>query len=179
MEQQYILGIDQGSTGSKVIVVDKSGEIVRKAYRRIESFFPQDGWLEHDADNIWNSVKDCLLEIAESFDLSQVCAIGITNQRETTILWDKATGRPLLSAISWQCTRSQRNHRADQQSLLFCQQDRMGAGKRGRSARALRTGRGALRQRQHLDPLESDRRKISYDRFVQRRTDHGFRRTEK
>ena len=107
MEQQYILGIDQGSTGSKVIVVDKSGEIVRKAYRRIESFFPQDGWLEHDADNIWNSVKDCLLEIAESFDLSQVCAIGITNQRETTILWDKATARPLLSAISWQCTRSQ------------------------------------------------------------------------
>ena len=107
MDQQYILGIDQGSTGSKVIIVDRNGETVCKAYRKIESYFPQDGWLEHDAVNIWESVRDCLIEIAQQFDMSLVRAIGITNQRETTILWDKETGEPLAPAISWQCTRSQ------------------------------------------------------------------------
>lgn len=107
MDKQYILGIDQGSTGSKVIVVDRNGDVIRKAYRGIESYFPQDGWLEHDAEEIWVSVRDCLLEIAETFDLAKVRAIGITNQRETTIFWDRTTGEALTPAISWQCTRSQ------------------------------------------------------------------------
>lgn len=107
MDQRYILGIDQGSTGSKVIVVDEKGNVVQSAYRKIESFFPQEGWLEHDPAKLWDSVCQCLLEIAGQFDMSQIRAVGITNQRETTILWDRLTGEPLTRAISWQCTRTQ------------------------------------------------------------------------
>ena len=107
MEGQYILGIDQGSTGSKVLIVDSKGELVCSAYRKIESFYPNSGWLEHDPVEIWQSVKECLVEVSERFDLSLVRAVGLTNQRETTILWERATGRPLTPAVSWQCTRSQ------------------------------------------------------------------------
>ena len=107
MDCRYILGIDQGSTGSKAIIVDDKGEIVCSAYRKIESYFPNDGWLEHDPIGVWESVKECIEELSDKFDMSCIRAIGITNQRETTILWDKATGKPLTKAISWQCTRSQ------------------------------------------------------------------------
>ena len=107
MEGQYILGIDQGSTGSKVLIVDNKGELVCSAYRKIESYFPDDGWLEHDPINVWESVRDCLIEASKEFDFSQVRAVGLTNQRETTILWDRKTGEPLTPAVSWQCTRSQ------------------------------------------------------------------------
>lgn len=106
MAGEYILGIDQGSTGSKVMVVDRSGEVVCSAYRRIGSYYPQEGWLEHDPEEIWGSVRDALVEVSGVFDLAQVRAIGITNQRETTILWERATGRALTPAISWQCARS-------------------------------------------------------------------------
>lgn len=107
MGKSYILGIDQGSTGSKVIVVDEKGNVVRSAYRKIDSFYPHDGWLEHDPVQLWDSVCQSLLEISEQFDMSQIRALGITNQRETTILWDRFTGEPLTAAISWQCTRTQ------------------------------------------------------------------------
>lgn len=106
MEKRFILGIDQGSTGSKVLVVDWKGEVICSAYRPIESFYPQDGWLEHDASAVWESVRDALLEAAEKFDFSLLRAIGITNQRESTVLWDRATGEALTPLISWQCTRS-------------------------------------------------------------------------
>ncbi|MDO4568461.1 MAG: glycerol kinase GlpK [Clostridia bacterium] len=105
MQREYILGIDQGSTGSKVIVVDREGEVVCSAYRRIESFYPQEGWLEHEPDEVWESVRDGLLEVAREFDMNRIRAIGVTNQRETFLLWDRATGKPLTRAISWQCTR--------------------------------------------------------------------------
>lgn len=108
MERKYVLGIDQGSTGSKVMVVDAQGEVVCSAYRKIKSFFPQQGWLEHDPEEIWMSVRECLLEVAAKFDLLKVCAIGITNQRETTILWERASGKAATPAISWQCTRGTR-----------------------------------------------------------------------
>lgn len=107
MAEHYILGIDQGSTGSKVIVVDEKGDVIRSAYRKIESFFPREGWLEHDPEELWESVREGLAEIAGQFDMSQIRAIGITNQRETTILWDRSTGEALTRAISWQCTRTQ------------------------------------------------------------------------
>lgn len=106
MDGDYILGIDQGSTGSKVIVVDRNGAVVCSAYRKINSYYPHEGWLEHDPEEIWASVRDGLLEAAAAFDFAQIRAIGITNQRETTILWERATGRALTPAISWQCVRS-------------------------------------------------------------------------
>ena len=108
MENEYILGIDQGSTGSKVIVVDRSGEVVCRTYRKIESYYPNEGWLEHDPIEVWESVRDSLIEAAEKFDFSKIRAIGITNQRETSILWEKSTGKPVTPAISWQCTRSRK-----------------------------------------------------------------------
>jgi glycerol kinase len=107
MEQEYILGIDQGSTGSKVIVVDRRGAVVCSAYRRIASYYPQEGWVEHDPVEIWLSVRESLIEAAGKFDLSRIRAVGITNQRETSVLWERSTGRPVTPAISWQCTRSQ------------------------------------------------------------------------
>lgn len=105
MEKQFILGIDQGSTGSKVMIVDVHGEVVCSAYRKIKSYYPKEGWLEHDPGEIWTSVRDSILEVAEKFDFSNIRAIGITNQRETTILWERVTGKPVTPAISWQCTR--------------------------------------------------------------------------
>lgn len=105
--KNYILGIDQGSTGSKVLVVDVKGEVVCSAYRGIDSFCPHDGWVEHDPDAVWQSVREAILEAAEQFDMCQIRAIGITNQRETTILWERATGKALTPAVSWQCVRSQ------------------------------------------------------------------------
>ncbi|MCE5189374.1 MAG: glycerol kinase GlpK [Eubacteriales bacterium] len=101
----FILGIDQGSTGSKAMIVNAQGEVVCSAYRRIRNFYPQEGWLEHDPNEMWSSVSECIQEIAAQFDLKNVLAIGITNQRETTILWDRASGEALTPAISWQCTR--------------------------------------------------------------------------
>lgn len=106
MEREYILGIDQGSTGSKVLIVDRTGSVVCSAYRPIDSFYPQEGWLEHDAEAVWQSVREGLEELSRKFDFAQLRAIGITNQRETTILWDRKTGEALTPAISWQCTRS-------------------------------------------------------------------------
>lgn len=107
MDEKYILGIDQGSTGSKAIIVDQNGELVCSAYRKIESYYPEDGWLEHDPEEVWDSVRECLEELSKQFDMSLLRAVGITNQRETSILWDRETGVPLTKAISWQCTRSQ------------------------------------------------------------------------
>ncbi len=103
--KEFILGIDQGSTGSKAMIVNAQGEVVISAYRRIHSFYPQEGWLEHDPNEMWSSVCECMKEIASQFDMKRVLAIGVTNQRETTILWDRATGEALTPAISWQCTR--------------------------------------------------------------------------
>ncbi|MDR2480268.1 MAG: glycerol kinase GlpK [Treponema sp.] len=106
MEKGFILGIDQGSTGTKAIVVDHEGEVRAGAYRGIGSFFPHDGWLEHNPAEIWQSVVECVKELAVTFDFRSLCAVGITNQRETSIIWEKSTGKPLTAAISWQCTRS-------------------------------------------------------------------------
>ena len=103
--KEFILGIDQGSTGSKAMIVNAQGEVVVSAYRRIRSFYPQEGWLEHDPNEMWSSVRECIQEIALQFDMKSVLAIGVTNQRETTILWDRVTGEALTPAISWQCTR--------------------------------------------------------------------------
>ena len=106
MEGRYILGIDQGSTGTKVIIVDSEGKIAASAHRSVVSIIPRRDWLEHDAEHLWQTVAECITECSKKFDFSRLRAIGITNQRETAILWDRKTGRALSPAISWQCTRS-------------------------------------------------------------------------
>jgi glycerol kinase len=104
----YILSIDQGTTGSTVILFDRQGQVAGKGYREITQHYPKPGWVEHDAEEIWaktlEALGDCLK--AAKVDVSAIAGIGITNQRETVVLWDKATGKPVCKAIVWQCRRT-------------------------------------------------------------------------
>jgi len=101
----FVLAIDQGTTGTTTILVDESGAIVRRAYREIPQYFPQPGWVEHDPEEIWRSVVETVDEVAAKAP-GPIRALGLTNQRETTILWDRESGRPLHKAIVWQCRRT-------------------------------------------------------------------------
>ena len=101
-----ILGIDQGTTGTTTVLMNSDGKIVKKAYREITQYFPQPGWVEHDPDEIWTSVQDTVAEVLEG-NSDDIAGVGITNQRETTIVWDKKTGKPIHNAIVWQCRRTE------------------------------------------------------------------------
>ena len=105
---KYILAIDQGTTSSRAILFNDQLEIVTVAQQEFEQFFPQSGWVEHDPEEIWSStLATCKKALEQSkIALENVAAIGITNQRETTILWDKATGKPVHKAIVWQDRRT-------------------------------------------------------------------------
>ncbi|MBN1676701.1 MAG: glycerol kinase GlpK [Kiritimatiellae bacterium] len=102
----YILAIDQGTTGSRVVVYDKGGRRVASAYREFRQHFPKPGWVEHDPAEIWRSVRLGLRDVLGEVPASSVAAIGITNQRETTVVWDRTTGQPVHNAIVWQCRRT-------------------------------------------------------------------------
>jgi glycerol kinase len=106
----YILAIDQGTTGTRVILFDHDGEIAGDSYREVAQFYPEPGWVEHDPNEYWNTVLACSAEVFEKSGttVKDVAAIGITNQRETTILWDKETGEPVSNAIVWMCRRTAR-----------------------------------------------------------------------
>ncbi len=101
----YILAIDQGTTGTTTVLYNQEGEIVDKAYRELRQIFPRPGWVEHDPLEIWQTVVDSVQEL-KSRNKEKIVAIGITNQRETTIAWDKKTGQPIHNAIVWQCRRT-------------------------------------------------------------------------
>jgi len=104
----YVLAIDQGTTSSRAIVFNKSLEIVALAQQEFNQFFPQSGWVEHDPDEIWQSSISTCRKVLERAGITaaDLGAIGITNQRETTIVWDRATGRPIYRAIVWQDRRT-------------------------------------------------------------------------
>jgi glycerol kinase len=103
-----ILAIDQGTTGSRSLILDASGRVLASAYREFEQYFPTSGWVEHDADEIWDSVIRTTREALSAARLAPtaVAAIGITNQRETTVVWERATGKPAAPAIVWQDRRT-------------------------------------------------------------------------
>jgi glycerol kinase len=101
----YILAIDQGTTGTTTVLYNQEGEIVDKAYRELRQIYPRPGWVEHDPLEIWQTVVDSVQEL-KSRNKEKIVAIGITNQRETTIVWDKKTGQPIHNAIVWQCRRN-------------------------------------------------------------------------
>jgi glycerol kinase len=105
---KYILALDQGTTSSRAILFDRQGQPVASAGHPIRQIYPQSGWVEHDPQEIWQSQLTSAREAlaAAGVRASQVAAIGITNQRETTILWDRQTGEPLTNAIVWQCRRT-------------------------------------------------------------------------
>ncbi|QQR89486.1 MAG: glycerol kinase GlpK [Myxococcales bacterium] len=108
MGKPFILAIDQGTTGSTVLALSAQAQILTKSYREFPQHFPQPGWVEHDAEEIWQSVCDCMAELFEKSDLKPAdCAgIGITNQRETTVVWERDSGLPVHRAIVWQDRRS-------------------------------------------------------------------------
>ncbi|MCY1568239.1 glycerol kinase GlpK [Staphylococcus pettenkoferi] len=106
---KYILSIDQGTTSSRAILFDKDGEIKGVAQREFKQYFPKSGWVEHDANEIWTSVLAVLAEVLTESNVGadQIEGIGITNQRETTVIWDKHTGRPIYHAVVWQSRQTQ------------------------------------------------------------------------
>ncbi|MEK7849866.1 MAG: glycerol kinase GlpK [Candidatus Omnitrophota bacterium] len=103
---RYILAIDQGTTGSRAVVYDRHGVPVASAYCEFPQYFPKPGWVEHDPEEIWKSVNACVQKVLRQVSAGSIAAIGITNQRETTIIWDKDTGLPIHRAIVWQCRRT-------------------------------------------------------------------------
>ncbi|MCR8629778.1 glycerol kinase GlpK [Paenibacillus radicis (ex Xue et al. 2023)] len=105
-QKRYVVAIDQGTTSCRAIVFDPQGAIVSTAQKEFTQFFPKSGWVEHDAEEIWQVQLEVLREAVKSIDLEEIAAIGITNQRETTVVWDKLTGKPLHRAIVWQCRRT-------------------------------------------------------------------------
>ncbi|MBB1514944.1 glycerol kinase GlpK [Tessaracoccus sp. MC1679] len=108
MADKYVLAIDQGTTSSRAIVFDHSGQIVATGQKEHEQIFPRAGWVEHNPVEVWNNVRAVVAEALSgaSINHQQIAAVGITNQRETTVVWDKKTGEPVYNAIVWQDTRT-------------------------------------------------------------------------
>ncbi|MBU5434209.1 glycerol kinase GlpK [Pseudoflavonifractor sp. MSJ-37] len=104
----YLLALDQGTTSSRAVVFDRTQRIVGMAQKEFTQHYPREGWVEHDAMEIWSSQYGVMMEVLAQCGLTgaDIAAIGITDQRETTILWDRETGRPIHNAIVWQCRRT-------------------------------------------------------------------------
>ena len=108
-----ILSIDQGTTGTTALLVDIQGNIIAQGYQEFTQYYPQPGWVEHDPEEIWNATLQAIDALFAEENALNIVAIGITNQRETTLVWDRQTGKPIHPAIVWQCRRT-----ADRCALL-------------------------------------------------------------
>ena len=108
MAEKYILALDQGTTSSRAILFDHAGKIAAVSQKEFTQIFPHPGWVEHDADEIWQTQSEVMSQVLadQNVDPAQIVAIGITNQRETTVVWDKNTGKPVGNAIVWQDRRT-------------------------------------------------------------------------
>ena len=106
--ETYVAALDQGTTSSRAILFNRAGEIVSRAQHPFRQIYPQPGWVEHDPMEIWTTTARALAEAVDAahIDPKRIAALGITNQRETTILWDRFTGVPVHNAIVWQCRRT-------------------------------------------------------------------------
>jgi len=105
--KKYILALDLGTTGNRAILFNKNQKVVTKAYQEFRQYFPKPGWVEHDPDEIWKSTLSVIKKVLSRVSPRDIAAIGITNQRETAVVWDKKTGKPVMRAIVWQCRRTQ------------------------------------------------------------------------
>jgi glycerol kinase len=107
-KKSYILAIDEGTTGSTALLINKDGQVVGRAYRELRQIYPQPGWVEHNPDEIFQNCIAIMREVVlkAGVPITAVKGIGITNQRETTVVWERATGRPAANAIVWQCRRT-------------------------------------------------------------------------
>src|SRR6266446_9575610 len=108
MMAEFILAVDQGTSGTTVFVVDRGGRVRGRAYAEIRQFYPRPGWVEHDPEEIYRSVVALSKKaiVAATISASAIAGIGITNQRETFVVWERRSGRPVHRAIVWQCRRS-------------------------------------------------------------------------
>ncbi|MFT6408777.1 MAG: glycerol kinase, partial [Arenicella sp.] len=108
MTEQLIIALDQGTTSSRAVLFDHQADIVDMSQQEFTQYFPKSGWVEHDAMDIWNSQFLVLQQLAANNQLrpTDIAAIGITNQRETTVVWNKKTGKPVYNAIVWQDRRT-------------------------------------------------------------------------
>ena len=106
MKEEYILALDSGTTGNRAIIFDKEQNIIAKSYKEFSQIFPKPGWVEHDPEEIWMSARQVVDEVISRVGLKSIKSLGITNQRETIVLWDKKTGKPFYNAIVWQCRRT-------------------------------------------------------------------------
>ncbi len=106
--EKYILALDQGTTSSRAIVFNKAGTVIGIKQIPFAQIYPQPGWVEHDPHEIWNTQYQAAQGALDAAQITadQIASIGITNQRETSIVWSKATGQPVHNAIVWQCRRS-------------------------------------------------------------------------
>ena len=102
--KEKIISIDQGTTSTRSVLYDKKGDFISAAQQEFNQFFPKDGWVEHNPEEIWQSVLSTLQKLVKESGItsSEIASIGITNQRETTIIWNKKTGNPIHNAIVWQ-----------------------------------------------------------------------------
>lgn len=109
MKSKYMLALDQGTTSSRAILFNHDGEIVAQSQQEFEQFFPNPGWVEQDANEIWTSILACIAGVLRKADIQpdEVAGIGITNQRETAVVWDKNTGKPIYKAIVWQSRQTE------------------------------------------------------------------------
>jgi len=114
MASTHILAIDQGTTSTRALVYDSTGRCLGSSARELTQHYPQHGWVEHDAEEIWQSVREVVPRAIEAARIKpdQLLAVGLTNQRETTVLWERSTGKPLGRAIVWQ----------DRRTADFCRQ---------------------------------------------------------
>ena len=108
MEKKYVMALDQGTTSSRAILFNKKGEIVKIAQKEFNQIYPKAGWVEHDPMEIWGSQSGVMREVIETAGIrpEEIASIGITNQRETTVVWSRYTGKPIYNAIVWQCRRT-------------------------------------------------------------------------
>ncbi len=108
MREQYIMALDQGTTSSRCVIFDQNGRLLSKAQREFGQIYPSPGWVEHDPMEIWSSQLSVVTEAMAKLDITakEIAALGITNQRETTIVWNKETGEPIYNAVVWQCHRT-------------------------------------------------------------------------
>ena len=106
--KEKIISIDQGTSSTRSVLYNKKGEFLDASQEEFDQFFPNEGWVEHSPDQIWSSVLSTLTKLIERNELksSEIASIGITNQRETTIVWNKKTGVPISNAIVWQDRRT-------------------------------------------------------------------------
>ena len=107
-KQGYIIAVDQGTTGTTGVVVDSLGKVLCQSYQEIRQIYPEMGWVEHDPSEIFSSVLNVIEDLLEETEINiqQILGLGIANQRETTLVWEKTTGSPVYNAIVWQCRRT-------------------------------------------------------------------------